>query len=111
MTDFADRTTRRRLIVPPLGRVYASLGELAETVLRVVAGLALVTHGVGKIANPFEAAGMVEGLGFYPRRQQTLGRRQAGQGILSRHAAGFRMAFRHPAPCPGDALPFAQNGL
>ncbi|MBS9719079.1 DoxX family protein [Tianweitania sp. BSSL-BM11] len=34
--------------------------------MRVVAGLALVTHGYGKIMNPFGAAGMVESLGFYP---------------------------------------------
>ena len=66
MTDYADRNTERRLIIPPLGRLYASLGELAETILRIVAGLALVTHGAGKIVNPFGAAGMVESLGFYP---------------------------------------------
>ena len=56
----------RRLIIPPLGRVYASLHDSAETILRVVAGLALVVHGAGKITNPFGAAGMVESLGFYP---------------------------------------------
>lgn len=56
----------RALIIPPLRIVYASLHDLAETVLRVVAGLALVTHGWGKIQNPFGAAGMVESLGFYP---------------------------------------------
>src|SRR5690606_32500674 len=38
----------------------------AETVLRVVAGLALVTHGLGKIGDPFGASGMVESLGFHP---------------------------------------------
>lgn len=64
----ADTATdrQRTLIVPPLRTVYAGLNELVETVLRVVAGLALVTHGWGKIQNPFGAAGMVEGLGFYP---------------------------------------------
>ncbi len=66
MTDSVDRAPSRRLIIPPLGRLYASLGDVAETVLRVVAGLALVTHGWGKITNPFGAAGMVESLGFYP---------------------------------------------
>lgn len=55
-----------RLIIPPLGRLYSGLHESAETVLRVVAGLALVTHGAGKIVDPFGAAGMVEGLGFHP---------------------------------------------
>ena len=66
MTDIADRNTGRRLIIPALGGIYASLGEVAETILRVVAGLALLTHGAGKIVNPFGAAGMVEGLGFHP---------------------------------------------
>jgi len=66
MTDTTHRDTNRRLIIPPLGRLYASLGETAETILRVVAGLALVTHGYGKIMNPFGASGMVESLGFYP---------------------------------------------
>jgi putative oxidoreductase len=28
--------------------------------------VALFTHGLGKISDPFGAAGMVEGLGFYP---------------------------------------------
>jgi len=68
MTDAAIGPTQtgRRLIVPPLGKAYASLGPAAETLMRVVAGLSLVTHGWGKIQNPFGAAGMVEGLGFYP---------------------------------------------
>jgi putative oxidoreductase len=66
MTDSTDRTLERRLVIPSLGAVYASLGDIAETVLRVVAGLALVTHGAGKIVDPFGAADMVEGLGFYP---------------------------------------------
>ncbi|PSJ59098.1 DoxX family protein [Kumtagia ephedrae] len=65
MTD-ASLPTRRRLIIPALGRLYGSLHDGAETLLRVVAGLALVTHGVPKIVNPFGAAGMVESLGFYP---------------------------------------------
>ena len=64
MTDLA--TNRPRLILPALGNLYATLGESAETILRVAAGLLLVTHGYGKIMNPFSAAGMVEGLGFYP---------------------------------------------
>ena len=64
MTELA--TSRPRLIVPSLGTVYSALGESAETILRVAAGLLLVTHGYGKILNPFGASGMVEGLGFYP---------------------------------------------
>ena len=49
-----------------MNSLYAALHDSAETLLRVVAGAALVTHGLGKIADPFGAAGMVEGLGFYP---------------------------------------------
>lgn len=64
MTDFT--TSRPRLIIPSLGGLYAALGESAETILRVAAGLLLVTHGYGKIMNPFGASGMVESLGFYP---------------------------------------------
>lgn len=56
----------RSLLIPPLGRVYATLHEGVETLLRVVAGLALVAHGAPKIINPFGAAETVEKLGFYP---------------------------------------------
>jgi putative oxidoreductase len=66
MADVTHRSFQTRLIVPALGGIYASLREGAETLLRVIAGLALVTHGAGKIGDPFGAAGMVEGLGFYP---------------------------------------------
>jgi putative oxidoreductase len=57
---------RPRLIVPALGKVYSNLFELAETIMRLVAGGALVTHGYAKILNPFGAAGMVEGIGLFP---------------------------------------------
>lgn len=57
---------RNRLIVPALAPLYAGGHNIVETVLRVVAGALLVTHGYGKILNPFGAVGMVEGLGFYP---------------------------------------------
>lgn len=57
---------RNRLIVPQAAPLYAGGHEGVETLLRVVAGLLLVTHGYGKIVNPFGAAGMVESLGFYP---------------------------------------------
>ncbi|MCP8896651.1 DoxX family protein [Shinella daejeonensis] len=59
-------TNRPRLILPSLGGLYAALGESAETLLRLAAGLLLVSHGYGKILNPFGASGMVESLGFYP---------------------------------------------
>ena len=66
MTDVTTGNFNRRLVIPALGGIYASLREGVETLLRVVAGLALVTHGAGKIGDPFGAAGMVESLGFYP---------------------------------------------
>jgi putative oxidoreductase len=65
MTD-TSLPSRRRLILPFLGSLYRALHDSAETLLRVVAGLALVTHGAPKIVNPFGAVGMVESLGFYP---------------------------------------------
>ncbi|MCM2473694.1 DoxX family protein [Rhizobium sp. CG5] len=57
---------RSRLIIPALAPVYGSGYVTVETILRVVAGLLLVTHGYGKILDPMGAVGMVEGLGFYP---------------------------------------------
>ena len=65
MTDVTD-SSRPRLIVPALGNLYASLHEGAETLLRLVAGAALVIHGLGKVGDPFGASGMVESIGFYP---------------------------------------------
>jgi putative oxidoreductase len=55
-----------RLFIPALGGLYSSLDTFAFTLLRVICGAALVTHGYGKILDPFGAVGMVEGLGFYP---------------------------------------------
>lgn len=55
-----------QLIIPGLGSIYGKLGEFAETLLRVVAGLALVTHGFPKIMNPLGPVGLVEKLGFFP---------------------------------------------
>ncbi|GGA84099.1 hypothetical protein GCM10011491_09480 [Brucella endophytica] len=59
-------TDNQRLFIPALGGIYSSLHTFAETLLRVIGGGALVTHGYGKIMNPFGASGMVESLGFYP---------------------------------------------
>lgn len=64
MADKEKRSTN--LIVPGLSSVYSGLHDLAETILRVVAGVALAIHGSGKIGDPLGAAGMVEQLGFYP---------------------------------------------
>lgn len=65
MSD-TTQITSRRLIIPALRDVYSAAHEGVETILRIVAGAALVTHGLGKIGDPFGAAGMVESLGFYP---------------------------------------------
>lgn len=56
----------RSLIVPPLAKIYASLHEVPETLMRVAAGVALAVHGAPKIVDPFGNIGMVEGLGFWP---------------------------------------------
>lgn len=61
-----NQSNEPRLIVPQLSGLYSGLHDFAETLLRVIAGLALFTHGLGKIGDPFGAAGMVESLGFYP---------------------------------------------
>ena len=58
--------SRDRLIIPAFGRLYSSLDDGVETLLRVIAGGFLTVHGSQKITNPFGAAEMVEGLGFYP---------------------------------------------
>lgn len=55
-----------RLYLPFLRYLYATLHDVAETVLRVAIGIALVVHGAGKITNPFGMSEAVEGLGFYP---------------------------------------------
>ncbi len=64
MTDISS--TRPPAMLPALQRFYLPLDTTAETLLRVVAGVLLVTHGYFKIIDPFGAVGMVEGLGFYP---------------------------------------------
>lgn len=64
MTDISS--TRPGAMLPALQRLYLPFDTTAETLLRVVAGVLLVTHGYGKITNPFGAVGMVESLGFYP---------------------------------------------
>ena len=58
--------SRGRLIIPAFGRLYSSLHDGVETLLRVIAGGFLTIHGSQKITNPFGAAEMVEGFGFYP---------------------------------------------
>ncbi len=62
-----DENTRQdRLVVPALSGLYSGLHDWAETLMRVVSGLALTVHGSQKITDPFGSAGMVESLGFHP---------------------------------------------
>ncbi|MCV3206155.1 DoxX family protein [Mesorhizobium sp. YC-39] len=58
--------SRKSLIIPSLGGLYSALHDSGETLLRAVAGIFLTIHGSQKITDPFGAAEMVEGLGFYP---------------------------------------------
>lgn len=53
-------------LIPALRPLYASLSGFSETLLRVVAGIALMVHGWPKVTNPMGASGMVEGIGFVP---------------------------------------------
>ena len=55
-----------RLFFPACASVYSSLDQIVETILRCTAGGLLVTHGYGKITDPFGTANLVEGIGFYP---------------------------------------------
>lgn len=62
----ATETRSPRLIIPALRGIYSTLHDSAETLLRLATGGFLALHGSQKIVNPFGAAEMVEGLGFYP---------------------------------------------
>lgn len=57
---------RNAFYVPALASLYTRLYAPAETLLRVVSGLALVTHGFPKLLDPYGSVQMVEGLGFFP---------------------------------------------
>jgi putative oxidoreductase len=58
--------SHERLLFAPLGTLYAQLVPIAIVLMRIAAGVALVMHGSGKIADPFRQVGMVESLGFHP---------------------------------------------
>jgi putative oxidoreductase len=62
----AEGASERALLIPRLAPLYALLLPLAVAWLRAICGVALMVHGWPKILNPLGAAGMVEGLGFYP---------------------------------------------
>lgn len=71
MSDFTSAASGRSSghpepLIPALRPLYATLAPLAETWLRVIAGLALVAHGWPKIQDPLRAVGMVESIGFHP---------------------------------------------
>jgi len=56
----------QQLLFPTFAGVYAMLANLSVLVMRVTAGVLLMTHGWPKIQDPFKNAGMVESLGFVP---------------------------------------------
>ena len=55
-----------RLYFPVLGGTYRALSGPAIVLMRVVCGVALMTHGWGKIQDPSALVGMVGGIGFQP---------------------------------------------
>ncbi len=55
-----------RLYFPALGGVYRTLYAPSIVLMRVVCGVALMTHGWGKIQDPMALVGMVERIGFWP---------------------------------------------
>ena len=55
-----------RLCFPALGGFYRTLSGPSIVLMRVIAGVALMTHGWGKIQDPMAMAGFVEGIGFAP---------------------------------------------
>ena len=55
-----------RLCFPALGGFYRTLSGPSIVLMRVIAGVALMTHGWGKIQDPMAMAGFVEGIGFVP---------------------------------------------
>ncbi len=59
-------TSRDDLILPGLSSVYAALSPLSVLYMRVIAGVALMAHGLPKIQNPLGAVSMVESIGFAP---------------------------------------------
>jgi putative oxidoreductase len=62
MTDTADS----RLLIPALAPVYRALAPWTELLIRLVAGLSFVPHGLPKLMNPVGAAQFFEQSGFRP---------------------------------------------
>ena len=67
MSDFlASRTAASRLYIPALGGVYGALSPYTETLIRIVAGLFLVPHGLPKLMNPAGSGVFLAESGFVP---------------------------------------------
>lgn len=57
---------RTRLLFPRLAGLYGAFSCVSVPLMRVLAGLIMMTHGWPKIQEPMKMAGMVEGMGFVP---------------------------------------------
>ena len=55
-----------RLCFPALGGFYRTLSGPSVVLMRVLAGVALMMHGWGKIQDPMAMVGFVENIGFHP---------------------------------------------
>lgn len=55
-----------RLLIPRLAPLYRALGPWTNLLVRLVAGLSLVPHGLPKLANPAGAAAFFEQSGYRP---------------------------------------------
>lgn len=59
-----DPRNSDRLLIPALGGIWSGLHTFAETLLRVVSGVLLFTHGWPKIQSPFGLTDMIAGVGL-----------------------------------------------
>jgi putative oxidoreductase len=59
-------TTESRLLIPALTPLYRALAPWTELLLRLVAGLSLLPHGLPKLMNPAGAAQFFAQGGFDP---------------------------------------------
>jgi putative oxidoreductase len=55
-----------RLYFPALGKLYRPVAPFTETLIRIVAGLSLVPHGLPKLMNPASSARFLAEEGFWP---------------------------------------------
>lgn len=59
-------TPQPRLLIPALGDIYRALAPVTELLIRLVAGLSLVAHGVPKFMALSQAAAYFEKTGYAP---------------------------------------------